>query len=33
MIEIVSAQRCIACDMCIDVCPTRVFDRGRTGCR
>ncbi|ANW65607.1 4Fe-4S ferredoxin [Mycobacterium sp. djl-10] len=31
MIEIVSAQRCIACDMCIDVCPTRVFDRGEDG--
>lgn len=31
MIEIVSAERCIACDKCIDVCPTRVFDRGDDG--
>lgn len=28
MIELVSAQRCIACDKCIKVCPTNVFDRG-----
>jgi NAD-dependent dihydropyrimidine dehydrogenase PreA subunit len=31
MIEVVAAERCIACDRCIDVCPTRVFDRGREG--
>ncbi|MGW1805561.1 4Fe-4S binding protein [Streptomyces sp. NPDC002078] len=28
MIEIVERDRCIGCDRCIDVCPTRVFDRG-----
>ncbi|MGH3582331.1 MAG: 4Fe-4S binding protein [Mycobacterium sp.] len=31
MIELVSAQRCIACDKCIEVCPTNVFDRGPGG--
>ncbi|MGW0182987.1 4Fe-4S dicluster domain-containing protein [Nocardia sp. NPDC003345] len=31
MIELVSAQRCIACDKCISVCPTNVFDRGPDG--
>ncbi|MGW5386442.1 4Fe-4S dicluster domain-containing protein [Nocardia sp. NPDC003963] len=31
MIELVSAQRCIACDKCIAVCPTDVFDRGADG--
>ena len=31
MIELVSAQRCIACDKCIEVCPTNVFDRGEDG--
>ena len=31
MIEIFSAERCISCDKCIDVCPTRVFDRGPDG--
>ncbi|GAA2797305.1 ferredoxin family protein [Saccharopolyspora taberi] len=31
MIELVSAQRCIACDKCIKVCPTNVFDRGPDG--
>ncbi|MFC9930809.1 4Fe-4S dicluster domain-containing protein [Streptomyces sp. NPDC127190] len=31
MIELVSAQRCIACDKCIKVCPTDVFDRGADG--
>jgi NAD-dependent dihydropyrimidine dehydrogenase PreA subunit len=31
VIEIVSGERCIACDKCIDVCPTRVFDRGADG--
>lgn len=27
MIEVVVHDRCIACDRCIEVCPTRVFDR------
>ncbi|ORA38059.1 4Fe-4S dicluster domain-containing protein [Mycobacterium aquaticum] len=31
MIEVVSAQRCISCDKCIEVCPTNVFDRGPAG--
>lgn len=31
MIEIVDANSCISCDKCIEVCPTRVFDRGADG--
>ena len=31
MIELVSASRCIACDVCIRVCPTNVFVRGDDG--
>jgi NAD-dependent dihydropyrimidine dehydrogenase PreA subunit len=31
MIEVVDPQRCIGCDRCIEVCPTRVFDRGPDG--
>lgn len=31
MIEIVSASACIACDVCVNVCPTDVFDRGADG--
>jgi NAD-dependent dihydropyrimidine dehydrogenase PreA subunit len=31
MIEVVAEERCIACDRCIEVCPTRVFDRGPDG--
>lgn len=27
MIEIVSASRCILCDICVKVCPANVFDR------
>ena len=26
MIEIVSAERCTACNICVKVCPTNVFD-------
>jgi NAD-dependent dihydropyrimidine dehydrogenase PreA subunit len=29
MIEIVSAARCIACDICVKVCPANVFDSVR----
>jgi NAD-dependent dihydropyrimidine dehydrogenase PreA subunit len=28
MIELVSEERCIKCDVCIRVCPTNVFERG-----
>jgi NAD-dependent dihydropyrimidine dehydrogenase PreA subunit len=31
VIEIVSATACIACDVCVKVCPTDVFDRGLDG--
>ncbi|MGE2714730.1 4Fe-4S dicluster domain-containing protein [Mycolicibacterium litorale] len=31
MIEIVSTAACIACDVCVKVCPTDVFERGEDG--
>lgn len=31
MIEVVSRERCIACDRCVEVCPTNVFDTGEDG--
>jgi len=31
VIEIVSAAACIACDICVKVCPTDVFERGENG--
>jgi NAD-dependent dihydropyrimidine dehydrogenase PreA subunit len=31
MIEIVDGAKCITCDRCIEVCPTRVFERGADG--
>lgn len=27
MIELVSAERCIGCNLCVKVCPTNVFDK------
>lgn len=27
MIELVSESRCIKCNICVNVCPTNVFDR------
>lgn len=26
MIEVISGERCIDCDLCVKVCPTNVFD-------
>ncbi|MET1026572.1 MAG: 4Fe-4S binding protein [Dongiaceae bacterium] len=26
MIEILSASRCVACDICVKICPANVFD-------
>lgn len=31
MIELVSAKRCIACNLCVQVCPTNVFDPSPDG--
>ena len=31
MIEVVSAARCIECDICVKVCPANVFDPVRHG--
>jgi NAD-dependent dihydropyrimidine dehydrogenase PreA subunit len=31
VIELVAAARCIACDKCVKVCPTNVFDLGADG--
>jgi NAD-dependent dihydropyrimidine dehydrogenase PreA subunit len=28
MIELISDTRCIACDICVKICPTNVFDGG-----
>jgi NAD-dependent dihydropyrimidine dehydrogenase PreA subunit len=27
MIEIIDAERCTSCDICVSVCPTNVFDK------
>ncbi|CAH1209399.1 Choline trimethylamine-lyase activating enzyme [Paenibacillus plantiphilus] len=31
MIELVSRDRCISCNICVKVCPTFVFDTGDDG--
>jgi NAD-dependent dihydropyrimidine dehydrogenase PreA subunit len=31
VIEIVSATRCVACSVCVKVCPANVFDAGPDG--
>lgn len=31
MIELVSEERCIECQICVKVCPTFVFDPGENG--
>ncbi|WP_061933247.1 ferredoxin family protein [Aureimonas sp. AU22] len=31
MIEVVSAERCIRCDICERICPAFVFDRDESG--
>ena len=31
MIEVIERSRCISCDLCVQVCPTRVFDRDGDG--
>lgn len=31
MIEIISAERCTACDICVRICPTNVFDAVEDG--
>jgi len=31
MIEVVSHGRCVACDVCVKVCPMDVFERGPDG--
>lgn len=31
MIELVSAAKCVECNLCVSVCPTNVFDKGENG--
>jgi NAD-dependent dihydropyrimidine dehydrogenase PreA subunit len=31
VIEVVSHERCVACDICVKVCPMDVFERGPDG--
>ena len=27
MIEVIDGERCTSCDICVNVCPTNVFDK------
>jgi len=31
MIELISENRCINCNLCVTICPTNVFERSRSG--
>ncbi|WP_055105920.1 4Fe-4S dicluster domain-containing protein [Paenibacillus ihumii] len=31
MIELISESRCVKCNLCVNVCPTDVFDQGTDG--
>jgi len=31
LIEVISVDRCIACNQCVSVCPTNVFDKVEDG--
>ncbi|BBI35913.1 4Fe-4S binding protein [Cohnella abietis] len=31
MIEILNESKCISCNQCVDICPTRVFDSVKDG--
>ena len=31
MIELISEDRCVACNICVKVCPTNVFDEVSDG--
>jgi NAD-dependent dihydropyrimidine dehydrogenase PreA subunit len=31
MIEVVSGERCVTCDVCVKVCPMDVLERGADG--
>lgn len=31
MIELINAERCTSCNICVRICPTDVFDRAQAG--